>query len=379
MSVFGHRCPACHQQIPLDALLCNACGTAFGGSTRQGSRARPVMWLILAVLGWLASTWGVASYVYHRSSRSHAPVDPIGEARRGAAACLTLYVYGNTTEEIPVAQGSGFIIDPSGLGATNFHVLAGASRAEVRLSDKRLYDVVRIIAYDRDRDVVLFQLARYKEDGSVIIPSGMKTVSLGDPDRLRPGDRVVAIGSPEGFENTLSDGLVSGLRESEGLRWIQFSAPISPGSSGGPLFDATGHVVGLVTLQWREAQNLNFAVPVVALDSLLAHPDPLSMQEFGNATADERDTGEEEDAFRRAFHRGNALFRQGRVREALEYYRASIALQPAASAALYNAALCLESLGQDDQAAALYRRFLRYAPRDDRARARVVQWLSEHS
>src|SRR5436309_3228694 len=80
----------------------------------------------------------------------------------------------------------------------------------------------------------------------------------GGTSGLRVGDRIATISSPKGLANTVSDGLVSGIREEEGERLIQISAPISPGSSGGPVFDAAGRVVGIATLQMSEGQNLNF-------------------------------------------------------------------------------------------------------------------------
>jgi S1-C subfamily serine protease len=90
---------------------------------------------------------------------------------------------------------------------------------------------------------------------------GAPAVAIGSADTLRTGQKVFAIGAPQGLELTISDGIVSGMRELPQGRVIQTTAPISPGSSGGPLFDTYGRLVGIMTFQHRTGQNLNFAVP----------------------------------------------------------------------------------------------------------------------
>ena len=102
----------------------------------------------------------------------------------------------------------------------------------------------------------------------------LRPVVLGDSDELEVGERVVAIGNPYSWENTLSDGLVSGIRELEGTTLLQITAPISPGSSGGALFNMKGEVIGITTIgsTWG-AQNLNFAVPVNSLKALIVGRD----------------------------------------------------------------------------------------------------------
>jgi S1-C subfamily serine protease len=90
---------------------------------------------------------------------------------------------------------------------------------------------------------------------------GAPAVTIGSADSLRTGQKVYAIGAPQGLDLTISDGIVSGMRDLPQGRVIQTTAPISPGSSGGPRFDAYGRLVGIMTFQHRTGQNLNFAVP----------------------------------------------------------------------------------------------------------------------
>jgi Trypsin-like peptidase domain len=166
------------------------------------------------------------------------------------------------------ALGSGFLISANGEIVTNFHVIKGAHSAEVKLSSGAFFPVSGILASDPDRD-----LAIIKVNGN-----NVPLLTLGDTDKLSVGDHVVAIGSPLGLEGTVSDGIVSALREeAQDKRWIQTTAPVSPGNSGGPLLDMRGNVVGVIT--WRvsshQAQNLNFAIPSDEVRSLLSKPDRL--------------------------------------------------------------------------------------------------------
>src|SRR5262249_15007938 len=98
-------------------------------------------------------------------------------------------------------------------------------------------------------------------------------------------DPVVAIGHPMGLEDTVSNGLVSAVRVVDpSLTLLQISAPIAPGSSGGPLFNATGEVIGVATLVSRAGQNLNFGVPIGYLKLLLTKADPIPFEEFAATT-----------------------------------------------------------------------------------------------
>ncbi len=156
----------------------------------------------------------------------------------------------------PTGQGSGVVIE-RGAVATNCHVVERAARIVVRHKKREYPATVRWSDWDRD----LCQIA---------VP-GLKAppVAMGSVKALKVGSRVYAIGAPEGLELTLSEGLVSGLREAgDGYQIIQTTAPISPGSSGGGLFDEEGRLVGLTTFYLLRGQNLNFALPVEWLKEL---------------------------------------------------------------------------------------------------------------
>lgn len=147
-----------------------------------------------------------------------------------------------------VATGSGVVIGPGSV-ITNCHVALRGDTLEVKLDDNAYAAVVEVS--NEDRDLCLLNVS------GLAAPA----VSLGTVDSVRVGQRVYAVGAPQGLDLTISDGIVSALRESQGSKMIQTSAPVSPGSSGGGLFDTSGRMIGVVTFQTKVGQNLNFAVP----------------------------------------------------------------------------------------------------------------------
>jgi hypothetical protein len=144
--------------------------------------------------------------------------------------------------------GSGFAVASDGTTITNYHVIRGASRATVKFSDGTVGSVSGVESYDPGRDLAVIQ----------VTPAPKTVLEVGDSDRLQVGDKIVAVGSPLGLQNTMSEGIVSALRNGV----LQISAPISPGSSGGAVFDEHGKVIGVSAAQMVSGQNLNFAIPI---------------------------------------------------------------------------------------------------------------------
>ena len=156
--------------------------------------------------------------------------------------------------------GSGFLVESDGVILTNHHVISGGTSAAVRLPSGDVFNEVQILAEDERRDIAILQIAGF----------GLPTLPLGNSDSVPVGSDILAIGSPLGLENTVSTGIVSAYRQYEGYRLMQISAPISHGSSGGPILDRAGIVVGIAVSGIEEGQNLNFAVPVNYARGLLA-------------------------------------------------------------------------------------------------------------
>jgi serine protease Do len=159
--------------------------------------------------------------------------------------------------------GSGFIISSDGYLLTNAHVVADADEVTVKLTDKREFKA-KVIGSDRRTDVALLK----------IDATGLPKVTLGDPAKLKVGEWVVAIGSPFGFENSVTAGIVSAkgrsLPQENFVPFIQTDVAINPGNSGGPLFNLKGEVVGINSQIYSRTggfMGLSFAIPIdVAMD-----------------------------------------------------------------------------------------------------------------
>ena len=166
---------------------------------------------------------------------------------------------GGPMREIPArGEGSGFIVSGDGYILTNAHVVQGADEVTVKLTDKRKF-TAKVIGYDTRTDIAVIK----------INAGNLPTVSIGDPDKLRVGEAVVAIGSPFGFENSVTSGIVSAkgrsLPSENYVPFIQTDVAVNPGNSGGPLFNQHGEVVGVNSQIYSRSggyQGLSFAIPI---------------------------------------------------------------------------------------------------------------------
>lgn len=174
----------------------------------------------------------------------------------------------------PGGLGSGFFIHPDGYFVTNFHVIEGETKISVEVYhqkggqlERRSYRDVRIVAMNKFADLSLLKV----EDRDA---PRFKTVVLGNSDGLSQGDRVFAIGSPLGLERTVTEGIVSTTsREFGGDLYLQTTAQINQGNSGGPLFNTQGAVVGVTNMKLTFGEGLGFAIPVTVLKYFLQHRD----------------------------------------------------------------------------------------------------------
>src|SRR6266567_2731092 len=166
--------------------------------------------------------------------------------------------------------GSGFFVTPR-IVATNLHVIENASRVTAKLlnGNKTEYEIKGTVAIDEDNDIVLLQVETGVEpDLERYLDPLAKPLPLAKDDLAQTGDEVYVVGNPEGLVGTFSQGIISAFR---GTDYIQITAPISPGSSGGPVINRYGEVIGVATAFIKEGQNLNFAIPVAKLFRLLAN------------------------------------------------------------------------------------------------------------
>jgi len=271
--------------------------------------------------------------------------------------------------------GSGFFIDSNGDIITNYHVVEGASQARIKTADGNIHPVVAVVAEDRDGDLVRL---------SVDIPrNAVRSLSV-SPSLPEVGERVIVVGNPLGLEHTVSDGIVSAIREIPSYgKIIQITAPISKGSSGSPVVNMKGEVIGVATFHMAWGENLNFAIPgerVARLRSGIGRPPlkgeatrrgygPTSAEELYTAGLDclgRKDYGKALSYFEKAaeknprsaeahFGIGYCKLMLGRPEEAIRSYKDAIRVKPDYAEAHYNLGIAYFSIGEKGSAFQEYR------------------------
>jgi S1-C subfamily serine protease len=217
--------------------------------SRAMARRPPIVWLTMVLLG-------LVVWPAHPQENLPQLIKKIQPA--------VVTVIGYDAQGKIIRLGSGFFLDGAGHLLTNGHVLAGVAKAEVKTAAGSRYPLTLLVAADRETDLVK------------LIVQGLKSPPpylLLTPKQPEVGERVLVVGSPLGLEQTVSDGMVSGIRLLPGRGEIlQISAPISAGSSGGPVVNLQGEVIGVATFQLGQGQNLNFAVPARRVQALRDFP-----------------------------------------------------------------------------------------------------------
>lgn len=227
----------------------------------------------------------VAGVVAVQSAPLRKDIPTIARSARGAIVSIVM----SDKDGHPIAQGSGFLISKDGRVVTNYHVVKQGSSAVVKFPDGAFFVVDGVVAFDKSRDVAVI-----KAHGE-----NFRTLTLGDSDKIQVGEEVVAIGNPLSLESTVSNGIVSGIRTigDDGGKFLQITAPISHGSSGGPLFNMAGEVIGITSSGLPGGENLNFAIPINDAKPLLStqfakiHNFPDEPEPNTEATADAGDGG----------------------------------------------------------------------------------------
>src|SRR5579872_560243 len=247
-----------------------------------------------------------------------------------------------------VAFGSGVVIAP-GCVITNRHVIEdGVSFRVVHSARKWPAQLMKV---DPDHDLAELSVAGLDAPAVTVL----------DSSKLEVGETVFAIGAPEGLELTISEGLISGLRDFDKGRVIQTSAAISPGSSGGGLFDTQGRLVGITTFYLKEGQSLNFALPAewtTALNRQAASPSPAWTKSSP--------------AFQALvwFEVGYTADEAGRHAEAVTAYKEALRLKPDEALAWVNLGVAYAGLGQHDKAVNAEQEAIRLKPDD------ALAWLN---
>jgi tetratricopeptide (TPR) repeat protein len=280
-----------------------------------------------------------------------------------------------------IGQGSGFLISEDGLIATNCHVIEGADSAQVVFPDNSKYTVEGVATYVNAVDLAVLKIPG----------SQFPVLALADDDLPDIGSKVYAIGNPRGLTNTLSDGLVSGLRlVSDEFSLIQTSTPISSGSSGGPLLSCNGKVLGLTTAIIQGGQNLNLAVPVRALkDAITKRGELQHLASVGAATLKAKNAQRLEEVWaaihKKDFTHASQLTSQlkdaqkdsahywfavafiqsevGEQQQALDAWQTSLKIDPNNSTAFFNLGCACQALERTTEAIAAYNSALALNPK----------------
>ncbi len=246
----------------------------------------------------------------------------------------------------PISQGSGFIVRADGAIVTNYHVISNAVDIKVKAGDKVL-DVEGLIYTDKENDLVILKAKGEK----------LQTVKLGDFEKANIGEKVYVISSPKGLENTISDGILSGIREiTPDKKILQITAPISPGSSGGPVFNQSGEVIGIATFLIEGAQNLNFAIPVDLIKDKISGKKLTALKE--SELEDYKKTAEY------WLYLGVAYLEAGKWNDAAEAYKQAIKINPDYAEAHLGLGGAYTGLGKSDDAIGAFKQAIRIKPHD---------------
>ncbi len=274
---------------------------------------------------------------------SCAPAPDVPQFAEDALAA-TVYLEMTDAQVLPISYGSGFFVSQEHI-VTNYHVIAGAAHGTAKIVGKtRRYLIQGIVAIDVDNDLALLQ---------VTIP-GVKPLRLGDNDKVRIGDQVYVAGSPKGLEGTFSDGIISRISRGEDKEYLQMTAPISPGSSGGPVLNSEGKVIGVAFMTIEGGQNLNFAIPskyVKALLNTKGTGTPLAQREHDISAET-------------YYNRGNTKHDIGFYQNAISDYSKAIRLKPDFVEAYHNRGYTKASLGQHVEAIADFDIAIKLEPDD---------------
>jgi len=182
------------------------------------------------------------------------------EIAKNVKSSVYIVTYADDNGTVQIGYGSGVVVD--GIIITNNHVIKPAVKYGIvynNTTEGQEYRKSGYIVADVSRDIAV-----------ILSPNeSAKTAKFGDSSGLKLGQKVVAIGSPLGLKNTVSEGIISGFRRINGLNFIQTTAPTSPGNSGGGLYNMQGELIGIMTMKEVDGENISFAIPINEVKAIL--------------------------------------------------------------------------------------------------------------
>ena len=254
----------------------------------------------------------------------------------------TVYLEMQDSKGLPLGFGSGFFVRDN-LIATNYHVIEGAARGTAKLVGKfTTYTIEGVTATDKTNDLALLK----------VTAPGIKPLPLGNSTDVKIGETVYVAGNPKGLEGTFSNGIISSRRDKNTKERLQMTAPISPGSSGGPVLNSKGEVIGVSFMTLVGGQNLNFAIPSRYLTELLTKSKPAKPLAQGNRSI----------SAKTYFMWGYTKYYLGDYKGAITDYTQAIRLNPDHANAYNNRGVAKSDLGQHFAAIADYDIAIRLNP-----------------
>lgn len=291
-------CPYCGSGLNQDMRFCPKCGMPFEGgkdnpnisnknlkksstsasfpiqtNAEKRSKKKRRSRTVPLVVGLLLIAVILGAFIAGNVLRK--PFTDNAKAIGKAAHSVVMFSCYDTEGEL-LATGSGFAAFDKGVFITNYHVIEDAYHISAQMENGDSFDCPAVLAYDAEKDIAIL-----KSDRDI----GLKQLPLGSTNDLQKGAKVVAIGSPLGLMNTVSTGIYSGIVTESEIEYLQFSASISSGSSGGALFNEGGEVIGVTSASYIEGQNLNLAIPIEQVIVLWNNRDPgalISTEDFYN-------------------------------------------------------------------------------------------------
>lgn len=246
-----------------------------------------------------------------------------------AVAIETFDARGNS-----ISRGSGFFVGNDKI-ITNRHVIEKSNRVEINLLNGKKYQARGILAIDGEGDLALLQ---------VDVPAGSAIPLPIIQNTPQEGESIVVIGNPFGLEGSVSNGIVSAVRTISGYgRIIQITAPISPGSSGSPVVNMSGQVIGVATLQAAEGQSINFAVPSERILQLKIG----DLQSFVNFNSDTQKN--KRAAAERLYSQGLGVMSRDDYARAVSYFDKAVEVDPNYAEAWYQAGFSYGMLGKHEE------------------------------